>query len=241
MKEYFIALPMLLVGCFFVIMTSSDAFGDYGSHRWMEFSVEGSKCIEIGKEALKKIGFDDPKEANTQVIYDMDKNGYSVQLTCIPKQGVYYFINGASSEERVKISEKLMEVLQGHKNRIKTENNFSVKLKEVEFYKAGKGSDIGCNEIMVREIYDIKNIDPIDLVYVSLNTKGSPYITPIKSITSEGEVLWQYCAPHNFSTLRTVRFMTFSNGKLSNTITYKIDAKGAKLIEKYDPPGKILK
>jgi len=101
------------------IFATTSSYADYVSHSFVDANVEPSECLKAGKSAAKAIGIDKTYLANDVVVYGMNKEGYSLQFTCVTRKGAsYYIINGAHSKKRVKYADKFYVELKNQFSKI---------------------------------------------------------------------------------------------------------------------------
>jgi hypothetical protein len=115
--------------------------------------------------------------------------------------------------------------------------SFTAKLNRVEYYDQGV-SNCSRGFILVRELFEIKDIAPADLIFVDVSpvNECTPYMFPIMTVSSEGYIVRDFCAPPNWGVVPTkIRFLRFRTGEISNTIDYTFDIKSAQKIKTMPP------
>jgi hypothetical protein len=100
-------MKRILLALSFVSTVYCEAvFSDYANHAFVDMNVEQSKCIQAGIRAAKTIGFNDARVLEDVIVYGMDKEGNTLQFTCVARKGAsYYIVNGPDPNKRGSLSE----------------------------------------------------------------------------------------------------------------------------------------
>ncbi|RLA76283.1 MAG: hypothetical protein DRG30_03205 [Epsilonproteobacteria bacterium] len=114
MKRKFLTLVLATIGL------TQLAYADYVSHASIVVNVDQSECLTAGAEAAKVIGIDKttitPKRT---IVYGMNSEGYTLQMTCIKGDDIGYFIiNGAHAEKRGELASKYWKELRTQLDKI---------------------------------------------------------------------------------------------------------------------------